>query len=156
MSDLGNARGYFGVALDNPKTAHNVGGVLRAAQVYGASFVSISGARNKCVKHPTNTMAAHRHMPVHIVEDPLAVRPYDCQVVAVDLVPGAVSLIDFKHPERAIYVFGAEDQTLGRRILERSQHAVMVPTRHCMNLSAAVNVILYDRLAKSAAQEGRG
>jgi len=30
---------------------------------------------------------------------------------------------------------------------------VMVPTRECMNLAAAVNVVLYDRLAKADRME---
>ena len=43
---------------------------------------------------------------------------------------------------------GAEDATLGDRILSRCASVVYVPTRFCMNLAAAVNVVLYDRCAK--------
>ncbi len=32
-----------------------------------------------------------------------------------------------------------------------SHHVVYVPTRHCMNLAATVNVVLYDRLSKGGA-----
>jgi tRNA(Leu) C34 or U34 (ribose-2'-O)-methylase TrmL len=68
--------------------------------------------------------------------------------VAVDLIEGATSLVEFKHPERAFYIFGAEDQTLGRRVLDWCKNVVYVPTDRCMNLAATVNVVLYDRLAK--------
>ena len=139
-------RGYAAIALDNPKSSINVGSVLRAAGIYGASLVQHSGRRY--AKAPTDTMRAYRHMPLIQVDDVLDSIPYDCVPVAVDIVPGARSLATYTHPERAIYVFGAEDQTLGARITSRCRDVIFVPTDGCMNLAAAVNVVLYDRMAK--------
>jgi tRNA(Leu) C34 or U34 (ribose-2'-O)-methylase TrmL len=56
------------------------------------------------------------------------------------------------HPERAFYVFGPEDGTLGTRHLSKCVRKIMVPTKFCMNLAATVNVVLYDRLAKQVKQ----
>ena len=92
----------------------------------------------------------HRHVPVIHPDDPLSFLPVATQIVAVDLLDGAVPLPEFKHPERALYVFGAEDMTLGKRITDRAQHVIYVPGRACMNLAACVNVLLYDRMAKGA------
>ena len=151
------ARGFACIALDNVKSPENVGGVMRAAGVYGANLVVINGHRlAKRVRHQTNTVKAHRHVPVLHVEDVLEALPFDTVPIAVELLEGAVPLPRFWHPPRAFYIFGAEDQTLGRRITERCAHRVMVPTRHCMNLAACVNVVLYDRLAQGyAAAEAR-
>ena len=99
-------------------------------------------------KIATYTMKAYRLIPTMMVDDVMQHIPHDCGPVAVDLVEGARSLVNYCHPERAFYVFGAEDATLGKRILERCRDRVMVPTFGCMNLAAAVNVVLYDRLAK--------
>lgn len=145
--------GFACVSLFNPKTAENVGAVMRAAHCYRVAQVNISGARGKALRHCTNTPMAHRHTPVFLVEDVLEYLPYDTQVVAVDLVPGAVSLPEFKHPRRAVYLFGPEDGTLGKRHLDRAQHVVYVPTRNCMNLAACVNVVLYDRMAKGPSHD---
>ncbi len=97
-------------------------------------------------------------MPVFTVADVLDYVPFGTDVVAVDLLDGATPLPAFKHPHRALYVFGAEDATLGKRITDRAQHVVYIPTRNCMNLAACVNVVLYDRLLKGcefgAAMEG--
>ena len=82
-------------------------------------------------------------------DDLFALIPYDALPVAVDLVDGAVSLIDYQHPERAFYIFGPEDSTLGKDVTARCRDKLMVPTRFCMNLAATVNVVLYDRLAKA-------
>jgi len=74
--------------------------------------------------------------------------PYDCIPVAVDIIEGAIPLQEYEHPERAFYIFGAEDNTLGHRVTSWCRDVVYVPTNHCMNLAATVNVILYDRMAK--------
>jgi len=142
-------RGFACVGLFRPKTSENVGGVLRAAHCYGVAQVNIHGARGKALSHQCNTTMAHRHIPTFIVDDVLQYVPYDCQVVAVDLCDGAEPLTSFQHPQRAMYVFGPEDGTLGKRHTDRAQHTVFIPTRGCMNLAAAVNVVLYDRLLKS-------
>ena len=139
-------RGYAAIGLDNPKTPANVGAVLRACSCYGVSLLAVSG--NRYSRHGSDTMKQWRHMPLLQVQDLRPVIPYDCIPVAVDLVEGAKSLVDFVHPERAFYVFGAEDATLGDRVLSWCPQRVMVPTLACMNLAACVNVILYDRLAK--------
>lgn len=143
-------RGYAAIGLDNPKSAVNLGSVMRAAGVYGAALVAISGHRFPIGRMATtDTQKHHRHIPLIRVEDVLGLSLYDCVPVAVDLVPDAMPLPEYKHPERALYVFGAEDATLGSRILERCRDRVYVPTSGCMNLAACVNVVLYDRLAKS-------
>ena len=145
-------RGFSCVGLYKPKTGENVGGVLRAAHCYGAAQVVIEGARGSALKHATNTMMAHKHMPTFLVDDVLDNVPYDTQIVVVDLIEGATPLPRFVHPPRAFYLFGPEDGTLGAQHTARAQHVVYVPTRDCMNLAATVNVVLYDRLAKERAQ----
>lgn len=139
-------RGYAAIGLDNPKINANVGGVLRAAGIYGASMVAVAGLRYK--KAATDTMCAYRHLPLMQCRDLHDVVPYDCVPVAVEIVEGARSLPDYTHPERAFYVFGAEDATLGRRVLDWCRDVVYIPTSGCMNLAATVNVVLYDRLTK--------
>ena len=143
-----SVRGYFCVGLDNPKSNVNVGSALRACGVYGAEFMATTGNRYK--KCSTDTMAAYRHMPLLSVEDLHKVVPFACVPVAVDLIDGATSLVSYKHPERAFYIFGAEDATLGERVTSWCRDVIYVPTRRCMNLAATVNVVLYDRMAKAS------
>lgn len=143
-------RGYAVVALDNPKSGENVGGAMRACGVYGAAMVVVGGPRFKRFKNfPTDTMRAWRHIPTVETDDVFDHLPHDCVPVAVDLIPGARELPFYRHPERAFYIFGAEDATLGRRVVERCRDIVVVPTSACMNLAATVNVVLYDRMAKA-------
>jgi tRNA(Leu) C34 or U34 (ribose-2'-O)-methylase TrmL len=143
-------RGYACVALHMPKTTINIGSALRAAHVYGARLVVTSGKRYSPVS--SDTMKAYRHLPFLQADDVFDVIPYDCVPVAVDLIDGANPLPDYRHPERAFYIFGPEDGTLGKNITDRCRDVVVVPTRHCMNLAATVNVVLYDRLSKTYAK----
>ena len=140
-------RGFSCIGLDNPKTDVNVGAVLRAAGVFRADMVAISGHRYG--RAPTDTMKFYRHLPLLQVEDLHEVIPFDCVPVAVELVDRATPLNEYKHPERAFYVFGAEDATLGERVLSWCRDVVYIPTNGCLNLAACVNVVLYDRLSKS-------
>ncbi len=145
-------RGFAAVALDNPKSNVNVGSTLRAAGCYGAGLVVLGGKR-AAVRSACDTMATYRHTPVLRMPDVFDGLPFDCVPVAVDLVEGATSLQEYEHPQRAFYVFGGEDQTLGRRVLDRCRDRVVVPTLQCMNLAATVNVVLYDRVAKQLRKE---
>lgn len=141
-------RGYAAVGLHMPKTLANVGSVLRAAHCYGVAMVAQTGKRYHNAS--TDTMKAYRHLPLLNVDDLFSVVPHDCVPVAVDILDGARSLVNYRHPERAFYIFGPEDGTLGRAITDRCLDKVFVPTAFCMNLAAAVNVVLYDRAAKEA------
>jgi len=135
----------YAIGLHNPKNEINVGHVLRAADAYGASMVAITGKR---VRGPTNVSGAERTIPVLRGDDLHDFIPFGCVPVAVDLVDDAEDLLTFEHPENAFYVFGGEDETLGKKVLSWCKYKVYVPTNICMNLSACVNVVLYDRMAK--------
>lgn len=147
-------RGYAAIGLHRPKDPANIGGVLRAAHCYGAHMVALSGERMsaKQICAATNTSKAERHIPILRGADLKALIPYGAIPVAVDLVDDAVSLPHFVHPRSAFYVFGPEDGTLGKAVLEWCPFRVMVPTALCMNLAATVNVVLYDRLAKAVSE----
>lgn len=143
-------RGFAAIALVNPKDRNNVGSVLRAAGCYGASLVVIAGSRPERYmgKIVTDTEKAYRHIPVLRCEDEFDCIPYDCVPVAVEFLPHGISLVDFTHPERAYYIFGPEDGTLGRRVTDRCKFVVQIPSFYCLNLACATNVVLYDRMAK--------
>lgn len=75
--------------------------------------------------------------------------PRGAHVVGVELVEGACPLPAFTHPVNAFYLFGPEDGSLTTAQLNFCDDVVYIPTHGCMNLAATVNVVLYDRLAKS-------
>ncbi len=139
-------RGYSAIGLHMPKTPVNVGSALRAAYCYGSAMVAKTGNRYHDSK--TDPQKAYRHIPLIQCDNLRDIIPFDCVPVAVDLIEGALPLTDYKHPERAFYIFGPEDGTLGKAVTEWCRDVIYVPTNYCMNLAACVNVVLYDRMAK--------
>jgi len=140
-------RGFACIGLDNAKDLKNIGSALRAAYCYNAAMIAVSGRRYE--RSCTDTPKSYKSLPLLQVNDLKEIIPYSCVPVAVDLIEGASPLPGYTHPESAFYIFGAEDQTLGEKILSYCRDVVYIPTKICMNLAATVNVVLYDRLSKS-------
>lgn len=139
------------IGLSNPKSPANVGAVMRAAGCYQVGSVFYTGERYaRAVKFNTDTKDVRSNISLTGVDCLLGHIPDNYKIVCVELVEGATPLPEYQHPEKAFYVFGPEDGTLEQRVIDRADAVVYVPTIGCMNLAATVNVLLYDRLAKSA------
>jgi tRNA(Leu) C34 or U34 (ribose-2'-O)-methylase TrmL len=142
------------VVLINPKYPHNVGAAVRAACCYGTGQVWFTGDRVQLTGQRGSRLPREERMrgyqDVDLRHNDLPLDAFNARAVpvAVELRRNAESLIDFAHPEHAIYVFGPEDDSLDRAVLGRCHRFVVIPTRHCTNLAAAVYTVLYDRHAK--------
>lgn len=146
---------YVGIALVNPKSPSNMGSVMRAAGCYRADAVFYTGTRyDRAAAFHTDTHQASSRIALKCVDDLLSVATPDTRIVCVELVEGAIALPSYQHPAKALYVFGPEDGSVDQSIVDRVDDVVYVPTDMCMNLAASVNVLLYDRLAKSDRAQG--
>lgn len=131
-----------------------MGSILRAAGCYDVNSVFYTGQRYaRAQKYATDTHASGHDIPVEACEDLQSVVPKGSKVVAVELVEGATPLPHFVHPDECFYIFGPEDGTVDQSILSWCDDVVYIPTKGCMNLAATVNVLLYDRMAKSTNTE---
>lgn len=162
------------IGLTNPKSPSNVGAVMRAAGCYSVNEVYYTGKRYaQAAKYSgdklnTDTKNARQSISLCGVEQLTDIisqnlwhnttensvslahdQNNELKIVCVDLVEGAIPLPLFKHPEKALYIFGPEDGTISQKVIDQADSVVYVPTKGCMNLAATVNVLLYDRLAKS-------
>jgi tRNA(Leu) C34 or U34 (ribose-2'-O)-methylase TrmL len=141
------------IVLVDPKFPHNVGAAVRAASCYGLGQVWFTGERVHLVGERGYRLPREERMRGYQeVELRHSDRPFDASAaavpVAVELRHNAEPLITFEHPDSAVYVFGPEDGSLDRAVLGLCHRFVVIPTRHCTNLSAAVYTVLYDRHAK--------
>lgn len=138
------------IGLVNPKSPTNVGMVMRAAGCFEVDSVFYSGARfERARKFSTDTKNAQSKIPLTYAENLPDAPVAGAKLVAIELIEGAVPLMDFVHPENAYYIFGPEDGSLKKEILDACDHVVYIPTIGCMNLAATVHVVLYDRMSKS-------
>lgn len=148
---LFDKRGYFAVGIFNPKSVQNVGLLWRAAAIYGADFIFTIGKRysqEKC-----DTTQAHLHIPIFNFENFDIMRntvyPYpNCSIIGVELTSKAQYLHEFTHPDRAIYLFGAEDVGLPDDILNKCHKIIKLPGKISLNVGMAASIVVYDRAIK--------
>lgn len=142
------SRGYFGIAMWNPKNSHNWGSLLRTAQVLDASYIASIGARYR--HQASDTHHSGKHVPTFAFtsfDEFYSHMPKDCQLVGVEMGEAACDLSKFKHPQRAIYLLGAEDNGLPRDILNRCHHVVKLKGERSLNVSIAGSIVVYHREA---------
>lgn len=146
-------KGYFGIGVEHTKTAANIGTLWRSAHLLGASFIFTIGQRYK--HQASDTSKAWRHIPLYeyaTFDDFYASLPHGCRVIGIELDPKATPLARFVHPERCVYLLGAEDHGLSKKAQEKCHGMVVLPGEFSMNVAVAGSIVMYDRaLPKSLA-----
>lgn len=147
--------GFFGVAVLNPKTADNVGTLWRSAMSYHASLIATVGPR-RYEYQSSDTCKTHNSMPLikfTDIDDLIAHLPYGCELVGVELSDGAKELTRFRHPDRALYLLGAEDRGIPGDVLAKCHHVVQIPAPvpWSLNVSVAGSLVMHDRYVKADA-----
>lgn len=141
--------GFYGIAVYHPKHDANVGGLWRSADAYGAAFTATVGRRYQTMQ-ASDTTKSRLHTPLHHyrdIDDLIEHLPHACQLVGVELDPRAVQLDEFQHPERALYLLGAEDHGLPQSVIDRCHHLVQVPSAvsWSLNVATAGSIVAYHR-----------
>jgi len=143
-------RGYFGIGIENSKTKSNIGTLWRSAYSLGASFIFVIGKRYK--KQASDTVKADRHIPFYhydTFDEFYDNMPKNCLLIGVELHEKARELSTYIHPERAVYLLGAEDSGLSNQALEKCQSLIQFESKFCLNVSVAGSIVMYDRQTKS-------
>jgi len=143
------------IGLINPKSPDNVGAVLRAAANYRVSQVFYTGDRySQAIERKGRTVDMSRKVGKNVLlsatEQLIDVITDNMKIVCVEFAINAIPLPAYQHPTDALYIFGPEDGSIDQGIIDQANAVIYVPTVGCMNLSASVNVLLYDRMAKSS------
>ena len=136
------------ILMCNPRNPHNIGTAVRNASCYGLSQVWITGTR--CAEQiwqakripREERMKGFKDVKIVLEDRPFDYLPKNAIPVAVELLPNASNLLEFEHPENAVYVFGPEDGSIPKSWRGRCHHRVFIPTEHCLNLSVAIGTIL--------------
>ena len=142
-------RGYFQIGVYHPKKEINVGTLWRSAYQLGAAGIFTVGRRYQ--QQACDTAKSWRHIPLtHYsdIDDLIEHLPYGCPLVAIEM--GGMKLSEFKHPERAAYILGAEDHGLPWDIIRKChEHVKLECVRtESFNVAVAGSIVLYDRLQK--------
>ncbi len=147
--------GFFGIGCLNMVNYKNYGTLFRTAQIMGADFVFLIGARFK--QQPTDTMKSWRHIPVFTFEtfdDFQKHKPYNCPLIGIELIETATPLNEFIHPRQACYLLGSEDKGLTEEAMKACKEIIFLPGEQSLNVSVAGSIILYDRVTKRGVNRG--
>ena len=142
-------RGYYGIGIYYGKNTINVGVLWRTAANFEADFIFTVGKRYQ--KQISDVTKAWRHIPLYTYEDDedfLKHIPRDCKLIGIEITDTAVDLKDYKHPERCIYLLGAEDHGISKIILEKCNDIVQIKSTLSMNVAVTGGIVMYDRQCK--------
>lgn len=145
-------RGFCGIGIYGSKFSENAGTLWRSSLILGADFTFVIGKRYK--EMPSDTCKCWRHIPMFefkAFEDFLCSLPKGASLIGVELDPRSISVTTYKHPERAVYLLGAEDSGLPQDILGRCDDIIQIPASISLNVAVAGSIVLYDRNVKSRA-----
>lgn len=139
-----------GVILIDPKYPHNVGGIIRACSCFGLKSLVWTGERVNPGKYERlpreERMKGYKRVEFRNHQRPFELFPRDSVPVCVEVFESSEPLTTFEHPEKAIYVFGPEDGRVPQVVRRLCHRFVHIPSHFCLNLSAAVNVVLAHRV----------
>ena len=137
------------VVLIDPKFPHNVGAAIRACSCFGVDSLLWTGNRIDISKYERlpreERMKGYKHVQFSNCRRPLEMFA-DAVPVCVEVFENSEPLTTFEHPVNAVYVFGPEDGCIPQVIRRLCHRFVHIPAHFCLNLSAAVNVVLAHRL----------
>ncbi len=153
-TDTPLTRGYYGVAVWHPKHEVNVGTLWRSAFTYDAAMVATVGTRYN--RQASDTCKTYNSIPLHHfsdLDDLVAHLPHGCPLIGVELDDRAEPLDSFRHPDRALYLLGAEDHGLPDVVLDRCHNVIQIPTPQVWSLNVAIagSLVMHDRFRKSRA-----
>lgn len=145
------------VVMQNPKHVVNIASMIRNCAAFGISILCITGdrvdvptgrkgdrlPRQERMREYETVQVIHNDFPLHLFNDKIV-------PVAVEIMPGAIPLPYYEHPENAVYIFGPEDGSISTGLRAACHHFVSIPSIHCLNVAQAGGVVLYDRVAKFA------
>ncbi len=145
------------VLMFNPKYVHNVSAAVRGCSCFGSNLLIFTGTRvleqlktgKKGYRLPREErMKGYKDVRLLNDEYPFNRFHPDVEPVAVEVRKNAEFMPNFIHPPHALYVFGPEDGSIPQIYLKHCRRFLYIPSKHCLNLAVAVNMVLYDRVSK--------
>ncbi len=141
--------GICGIGCIGMKSSINYGTLFRTAQIFDADFLFLIGFRFK--KQVSDTGKSWKHLPVYDFsdfEDFEKHRPYNCELIGIEMCERSKPISEFKHPKQAIYLLGSEDNGISESVLSQCQQRIYLPGERSLNVSVAGSIVLFDRFNK--------
>jgi tRNA G18 (ribose-2'-O)-methylase SpoU len=146
-ADLDKTRSSLHVAIENWQHDLNIGTIVRAANAFNVEAVHIIG------RHHWNrrgAMVTDKYMNIVYHETVCGFAEYmkvdKRQIIAIDIVSGAIPLSKTKLPARSVLVFGGEGPGLSDEIQAAAEKTVMIEqfgSTRSVNVGVAAGIAMY-------------
>jgi tRNA G18 (ribose-2'-O)-methylase SpoU len=145
--DLNKNRTSLHVAIENWQHDLNIGTIVRAANAFNIEAVHIIGKRHW---NRRGAMVTDRYMNIlhHATVDDfaLAMQSEDREIIAIDIVDGALRLSETILPARSVLVFGGEGPGLSDGMKKAATKTVMIEqfgSTRSVNVGVAAGIAMY-------------
>ncbi len=146
-ADLDTSRSDLEIAVENLERDFNMGTIIRNANAFNVRKVHIIGRKQWNKRGAMKTDAyldlAYYQTPEDFFD---AMQQDGKEVIAVDIVDGAMPLGSTKLPVNAVLVFGAEGPGLSQQILSEAKSVVHIEqfgSTRSVNVGVASGIAMY-------------
>jgi len=146
-ADLDKTRVPLHIAIENWQHDFNIGTIVRCANAFNVAAVHIIGRRHW---NRRGAMVTDRYMNIinHATVDEFvdAMKSESREIIAVDIVPGAVKLSETKLSANCVLVFGGEGPGLSEQMQAAASKTVMIEqfgSTRSVNVGVAAGIAMY-------------
>ena len=141
--------GFFGIGILSPQLDENVGTLWRTAFILGAAFIFTIKKPYK--KQSSDVTCSWSKIPLYHYDTFEVFQrslPYSTPLIGVEIDNNAVSISQFEHPARAVYLLGCESVGLPKPVVNACHSLVQLPGNFSVNVATAGGIVIYDRVSK--------
>lgn len=133
------------VAIENWQHDFNIGTIVRNANAFNVRAVHIIGKRHW---NRRGAMVTDAYLTIyhHPTVEAFCAAVQGKEIIAVDNIPGAVSIAATTLPEQAVLVFGGEGPGVSQAMREAAAMTVYIPQQgstRSVNVGVASGIVLY-------------
>jgi len=146
-ADLDKTRAPLHIAIENWQHDFNIGTIVRVANAFNVEAVHIIGKRHW---NRRGAMVTDRYMNIinhsTVAEFAEAMTKDSRQIIAIDILPGALPLSDTILPLKTVLVFGGEGPGLSEEMQAAAEKNVMIEqfgSTRSVNVGVAAGIAMY-------------
>ncbi|MCH9617026.1 MAG: tRNA (guanosine(18)-2'-O)-methyltransferase [Chlamydiia bacterium] len=131
------------IYLENLRSMHNIGAILRTVEAFRLGKVYISKAlpASALEKIKKTAMGSDSLIELHVTDDISSLKK---PVIAIETAEEALSCNDFSFPKSFTLLFGNENSGLTDRALSHADHVVNIPlfgSKNSLNVTSAFAIL---------------
>ncbi len=146
-ADLDTSRASLHIAIENWQHDLNIGTIVRTANAFNVEAVHIIGKRHW---NRRGAMVTDRYMNIiqydTVKEFAEFMKSDNRQIIAIDIVPGAVELSKTSLPAKTVLVFGGEGPGLSEQMQALAKQTVKIEqfgSTRSVNVGVAAGIAMY-------------